>query len=729
MKTKIRSLVAATILTATTSTSLVIAFDSHDATSNTNDNSEERRHTLSNVHGHLAHHHHKGSEKRELLSISRSSGSSEDGSLKEAQQRYNLRLLKRTHKKNDHIAENTRSDSDNDNGISNNKNDRKESSKRGGRRGEGPAAVVHEEIVAETTFFPTETPGNNNDDEAIMSDIQARTEGIQKYISDMEQRLQAATGNDGGASVIGQIVLPQKATSDIVDAAVEPQKMDLKEDIEKVFEQKINNNKNGNDKWGGGTDNKSGGSTGQHQWQTKSPSTTTWSPSTWNDDDGWWGGPDWSKGKSGSEWHTKSDKEKKGTKSKKSSSSWDDGHPPSWDSPPSSSSGGWLWHGTSSSKSGKHEKSGSKSRKWGDGPWQSVCTKRLHIAYDLMQPFSNLFGPIDKPSDVTALCSFAPPTSSNEYNLGCPFIYLPADVPPGLGFVSGKSEYQMVFGPDQGDAFNAFALYCECYEGYDLGCAGRIPHGPPTSEHVYGMNKVAHVNSYSEFIPYSTPSVRAEYCEMAGVWNGDIYSDVYHEFSEDVKECGCFWIGTAKDMVGTCPGVELGAFFPRGGNTPKALPFYSVTNPGTFPQAPWSVTEANGKTWEPSSEESYPGSNEVPPGTGAIVSPDLTNQAETNYKVNITLTVDPEWGPGKLSIGIFQELNYPADALLLFINDVRVTGWTVDDPGVWQTYSHSLGSNAKTITFQYEYNPVDAPGPVGKVYLDGAYFTPDSNNM
>ena len=95
----------------------------------------------------------------------------------------------------------------------------------------------------------------------------------------------------------------------------------------------------------------------------------------------------------------------------------------------------------------------------------------------------------------------------------------------------------------------------------------------------------------------------------------------------------------------------------------------------------------------------------------------------------MTLTVDPEWGPGKLSIGIFQELNYPADVLLLFINDVRVNGWSDDDPGVWKTYSHSLGSNVKTVTFQYEYNPVDTIGPGGKVYLDGAYFTPDSNNM
>ena len=26
-------------------------------------------------------------------------------------------------------------------------------------------------------------------------------------------------------------------------------------------------------------------------------------------------------------------------------------------------------------------------------------------------------------------------------------------------------------------------------------------------------------------------------------------------------DCGCFWIGQEKDLVGNCPGVDLGQFY------------------------------------------------------------------------------------------------------------------------------------------------------------------------
>ena len=199
------------------------------------------------------------------------------------------------------------------------------------------------------------------------------------------------------------------------------------------------------------------------------------------------------------------------------------------------------------------------------------------------------FGVINKPSDVTKHCSFMPPLNEEHINYGCPFIYDPnnpmADEPTGYGFVEGEKEYQMywkkILGEDSepvqrfATAYNSMAQYCQCYQGYDMGCASRIPHGPPTQETLY-MNGPATVNGYSEYLkPDGTTSERAEFCELVGVWNGDFLTDVVKDFTDDVKDCGCYWIGVAKDMVGTCPGVELGAWYkfpPLPGPTPSPSP-------------------------------------------------------------------------------------------------------------------------------------------------------------
>lgn len=89
-----------------------------------------------------------------------------------------------------------------------------------------------------------------------------------------------------------------------------------------------------------------------------------------------------------------------------------------------------------------------------------------------------------------------------------------------------------------------------------MGCASTVPHGPPTT-----IIDGKETSSYSEFIPFSTPAKRAKYCKFAGVWNGDFDVQDVH-VPEEVMKCGCFWVGTAQEMVGECPGVELGAFFP-----------------------------------------------------------------------------------------------------------------------------------------------------------------------
>ena len=89
-------------------------------------------------------------------------------------------------------------------------------------------------------------------------------------------------------------------------------------------------------------------------------------------------------------------------------------------------------------------------------------------------------------------------------------------------------------------------LYCDCYYGYDLGCINDLP---------------------------STPQEREEYCIFAGVWNGDFVSgggggstgksgkEGGGGLSQEVLDCGCFWIGQEKEKVGNCPGVDLGYFY------------------------------------------------------------------------------------------------------------------------------------------------------------------------
>jgi hypothetical protein len=88
-------------------------------------------------------------------------------------------------------------------------------------------------------------------------------------------------------------------------------------------------------------------------------------------------------------------------------------------------------------------------------------------------------------------------------------------------------------------------LYCDCYYGYDLGCINDLP---------------------------STPQEREEYCIFAGVWNGDFDSGggggstgksgkEGGGLSQEVLDCGCFWIGQEKEKVGNCPGVDLGYFY------------------------------------------------------------------------------------------------------------------------------------------------------------------------
>jgi len=324
-------------------------------------------------------------------------------------------------------------------------------------------------------------------------------------------------------------------------------------------------------------------------------------PTTWNNDDDWTKGSSWmTKGSTMKSKHSSDSKSKKTTPTKKSAStswnSWDDNTPPptpwgsSWDDDDMYPSWGDddMWSKSNKShKTHKTNKSSTKERTI------SVCTKRLITAFDQIEEFNGKGQPFEgiyKPSDVTKHCSFMAPMNVEHINYGCPFIYDPnnpmADKPTGYGFVEGEKEYQMYWKKKHpssdpkmvekfASAYNNFAQYCQCYKGYDMGCATRIPHGPPTQETLY-MNGLATVNGYSEYLkPDGTTSERAEFCKIVGVWNGDFNTDVVQDFTEDVQECGCYWIGVAKDMVGTCPGVELGAWYkfpPLPGPTPSPSP-------------------------------------------------------------------------------------------------------------------------------------------------------------
>jgi hypothetical protein len=192
----------------------------------------------------------------------------------------------------------------------------------------------------------------------------------------------------------------------------------------------------------------------------------------------------------------------------------------------------------------------------------------LRLAFELIQPF-NVSG-INEPEDVTTkLCPFVTPTSEDPGdNLGCPFVFFPANytgtgVPPTNFFPKGVKEYVDLFvklcsvDPNckqnetaEAEALASVALYCSCYQGYDLGCSNMLP---------------------------STPQEKDEYCEFAGVWNGDFNSaDV--ELSRETNDCGCFWISQVTNEVGNCPGVDLGYFYPPFTNAKVTLSALSSYN-------------------------------------------------------------------------------------------------------------------------------------------------------
>mmetsp|Transcript_11663 Transcript_11663/g.21963 ORF Transcript_11663/g.21963 Transcript_11663/m.21963 type:complete len:390 (-) Transcript_11663:195-1364(-) len=210
-----------------------------------------------------------------------------------------------------------------------------------------------------------------------------------------------------------------------------------------------------------------------------------------------------------------------------------------------------------SSKSGRNTHAPTKAPvtpKPTSSPPPSLCDKRRQIAFDILSQFGD--PELEEPSDVTTLCEFFP-APEEPFNFGCPIFFTPDD-----GFLT-PDFFLSIGNVLAAQAYNALTKYCECYQGYELGCAGKIPHGPPLSTVDYGETSVSgevFIPSYSEYIPFSTPATRADYCKFAAVWNGDISPDDF-PLSEELEDCGCFFVTTAKDMLRDCPGVDLGAFY------------------------------------------------------------------------------------------------------------------------------------------------------------------------
>ena len=184
----------------------------------------------------------------------------------------------------------------------------------------------------------------------------------------------------------------------------------------------------------------------------------------------------------------------------------------------------------------------SKSSK---GAPSSICNKRLELAYEAVLALNDT--DVETKEDIIELCDFVP---EEPFNFGCPIL-----LSEEIGFLTPEDfENKTV-----AEAYSTLTKFCECHAGYDLGCAGKIPHGPPRSTYSYSEDNQVYVPSYSEYIPFSSPTSRAEYCQFVGVWNGDFdINDV--EISQELEECGCFFISMAKEMVRDCPGVDFGAF-------------------------------------------------------------------------------------------------------------------------------------------------------------------------
>jgi len=203
-----------------------------------------------------------------------------------------------------------------------------------------------------------------------------------------------------------------------------------------------------------------------------------------------------------------------------------------------------AFYKSKSSKSPKSEKTG-------------ACDYRLEI---LLSELTDIGIDDLVEEDINDLCHYQPdglyPGLPYGPNFGCALGYLPilGPSPPILlpedaNWSLGRKDWwlSLPFGidPDEADVYAALEMYCECHVGIDDGCAAKVTRR--------GDDLIFHDEKYAakEWV---------EYCKFAGIWNGDFSIDTT-VLTEEVEECGCYFISQARDMIDSCPGVNLGEFF------------------------------------------------------------------------------------------------------------------------------------------------------------------------
>jgi hypothetical protein len=170
-----------------------------------------------------------------------------------------------------------------------------------------------------------------------------------------------------------------------------------------------------------------------------------------------------------------------------------------------------------------------------------ICSMRRKILHDTI--IDNI-GIDYGEAGLTALCTQL--IDNTGPNLSCPFNYVLGD---DGGFSKGNLDFYInhpmevppgyTYYPE---IFYATELFCECYHAHEMGCATKIPR--------QGDDLAALGNS-------GAAAKWLNYCKAAGIWNADFdKNDVV--LSSEVKECGCYFIGQARELVDECPGVDLG---------------------------------------------------------------------------------------------------------------------------------------------------------------------------
>ena len=154
----------------------------------------------------------------------------------------------------------------------------------------------------------------------------------------------------------------------------------------------------------------------------------------------------------------------------------------------------------------------------------------------MLKWYAQIFGISDlDEEDINDICHYQPeglhPDLPYGPNFGCPLGYFPFNN-EGNEWSQGSFYWWMSLGfgidEDEADVYAALEMYCECHVGIDDGCAAKVTR--------LGDNLIFHdeKNAAKEWV---------DYCKFAGIWNGDFSIDDEIVLTEDVEDCGCYFVG------------------------------------------------------------------------------------------------------------------------------------------------------------------------------------------